>query len=151
MESKQTQVAIIQGITIYLRPQDSFTRCTRIGHSWRIPPGLFLGAAVYPLNHYYIGMSTEPFRSGLSIVGGYAGGVVNRLPKNYGFVQNDVVMSNSTPPAPPALSTSNTLRGGWFVMVGFHTSLFKAIFTGTAFQNPGNIGTPGSSSVTQTQ
>jgi hypothetical protein len=151
MQSKQTQLAVIQGISIYLRPQDSFTRYTRGGHSWRLSPGLFLGAAVYPLNHYYVGISAEPFRSGVSIVVGYAAGVVNRLPRNYGFVPNDVVMSNSTPPTPPALSTSTTLRGGWFVMVGFHTSLFKAIFTGTAFQNPGSIGTAGSSNVAQTQ
>jgi hypothetical protein len=151
MQSKQTQLAIIQGISVYFRPQDSFTRYTRDGHTWRMSPGLFLGAAVWPLNHYYAGLSAEPFRAGISIVAGYAAGVVNRLPRNYGFVPNDVVMSNSTPPTPPALSTSTTLRGGWFVMVGFHTSLFKAIFTGTAFQNPGNIGTAGSSNVSQTQ
>jgi hypothetical protein len=39
---------------------------------------------------------------------------------------------------------STRMRPGFYVMIGFHTSLFKAIFTGSAFSNVFGAGTAGS-------
>jgi len=140
LQTKQPFAGAVQGINIYILPQDTFTSHTNPGYL-RFMPDVFLGASVYPLNHYYVGLSEEGLLRGLSISGGFAYGSQNVLPSNFSYKPGAVVT------AAPTLSTSTRFRNGFFVMVGFHTSLFKAIFSGSAFQNT-TIGTAGSPSGT---
>ncbi len=141
LQTTQPTVAAVQGINIYLLPQDTFTTHTHPGYL-RFIPEAFLGASVYPLNHYYVGLSEEGLLRGLSVTSGFAYGSENVLPSNFPYKPGTVVT------AAPTLSTSTRFRNGFFVMVGFHTSLFKAIFSGSAFQNTSSIGTAGSPSAT---
>ena len=140
LQTKQPFVAAVQGINIYILPQDTFTVHTRPG-ILRFVPEAFLGASAYPLNHYYVGGSEEGLLRGLSITGGFAYGSQNILPSNFPYKPGTVVT------AAPTLSTSTRFQKGFFLMVGFHTSLFKAIFSGSAFQGT-TIGTAGSPSGT---
>jgi adenylate kinase family enzyme len=139
-QSKQVTFTAVQGINLYPFPKDTFTAHST-PRSLNLMPAIFIGAAIYPLNHYYIGLSEEPssFRL-LSITGGLTYGSQTALPSNSPFMVGSVATS-----AQP-LSTSTHFRAGFFVMVGFHTSLFKAIFTGSAFQNTSNTGTAGAPS-----
>jgi len=71
LQTKQPFVAAVQGINIYILPQDTFTVHTRPG-ILRFVPEAFLGASAYPLNHYYVGGSEEGLLRGLSITGGFS-------------------------------------------------------------------------------
>jgi hypothetical protein len=133
--TQQAQVAAIQGITFYIWPKDSFTQHT-IPPLARYMPGIFVGASAYPLNHYFGGLSEEPVR-GFSITAGIVYGSETTLPSNSPYTIGSVVQST------PSSLTSSSLRPGFFVMFGFHTSLFGAVFNGSVFQNALNIGTAG--------
>jgi hypothetical protein len=139
LQTKQPFVGGIQGINIYILPQDTFTVHSHPGYLRFVVPSVFLGASVYPLNHYYVGLAEEGLLRGLSISTGLAYGSQNELPSNFPYKPGTVVT------AAPTLFTSTRFKNGFFVMVGFHTSLFKAIFSGSAFQNT-TVGTAGSPS-----
>lgn len=143
LQTRQPFIGAVQGINIYILPQDTFTTHRNPGYL-RFIPDVFLGASVYPLNHYFAGLSEEGLLRGLSISGGLAYGSQDVVPSNFPYKPGTVVT------AAPTLSTSTRFQKGFFLMVGFHTSLFKAIFSGSAFQNT-SIGTAGAPPATAGQ
>jgi len=113
--------------------------------------GVLLGASVYPLNQYYLGLALEP-KHGITIGGGIAWGAEQSLsPPNYvGQLLGPTEIlntsgSNSTIVAVPAptIQTSTVFHKSGFLIVGFDINIFQAIFGKVA-----NVGTPPASSPT---
>ncbi len=132
VSASQARVAAIEGVNLYFPSRDMFV----LSRS-DFAPALFLGAAAYPLNHFYIGATEERIR-GLSLTGGFTGGAENVLPGNYGYVVG------STAPVNPPIPSASHLKAGWFFMIGFDTGIFIHIFDNSVFQNVLSIGTAGS-------
>jgi hypothetical protein len=140
-QTKQVPIAAIQGINLSISgPKDTFLMYPKNFFM----PDLFLGAAAFPLNHYYLGLSEAPAR-GLSVTGGLAYGSQTYLPSNASYQLNKVYATNAS------IQTSSRFRNGFFIMVGFRTALFKSIFTGSAFQNVLQIGNAGASTAQASQ
>lgn len=132
-QSKQAPIAAIQGINIFaFGPKDEFLFTPENLYA----PDVFLGAAAYPVGHFYLGLSETPVR-GLSVTFGLSVGSQTYLPSSSNYQMNTVYTTN------PSIPTSSHFQKGFFVMVGFRTALFKGIFNGSAFQNVIPIGTAG--------
>jgi hypothetical protein len=105
-------------------------------------PGVLLGASVYPLNQYYLGLAIEP-KHGITIGAGFAVGSEQRLPpSNYvgqylGPTQILTPSGTLAPVSAPTLNTDTAFRKGGFIMIGFDINIFQAIFSQVA-----NVGTP---------
>jgi hypothetical protein len=143
VKSSQTTVTVVEGINFNIVKQDTYIDQNSYPHSIFFTPSIFFGASAYPLNHYYFGLSESPIRE-LSITGGLSYGSQTKLPANYPYAQGSVVDTA------PALLTSSTFKPGYFVMIGFHTSLFGKIFNGSIFQSSSNSGQAASPSSTST-
>jgi len=144
VKTRQPQIAAIEGIAIYpWKPRDMFREIR--GQRVSFSPELFIGAAAYPLDHYFLGGNVEPIH-GMSFFGGLAFGAETTLPRNSPYQIGSVAQGT----APPALTTSTSMHTGVFVGVAFHTSLFGSIFNGSVFQNVLSIGTAGSSKPSST-
>jgi len=140
-QTQQVPVAAVQGINLSLfGPKDTFVLYPKNIYY----PDAFLGIAVYPLNHYYVGLSETVVR-GFNLTGGMAVGSQAYLPANSSYQVNGVYTVN------PSIGTSARFRKGFFVMVDFRTSLFKDIFNGSAFTNVLQIGNAGSATAQTTQ
>ena len=126
------------GVSLYIRRVDMFPGVKRPWWEKYLPTSPFLGASVFPLNHYLVGGSLEPLR-GFNLTLGPVFGAQTSLPPPY--TVGEQVSATST----PALPTSSRFRTGAFAMAGFDTSLFKAIF-GSLWSNVTNVGTPPSAS-----
>jgi hypothetical protein len=133
VKTSQTTVSVVQGINFNIVKQDTYISQNSYPRPIFFTPSIFFGASAYPLNHYYFGLSESPIRE-LSITGGLSYGSQTRLPANYPYAPGSVVDTA------PALLTSSTFKPAYFIMIGFHTSLFGKIFNGSIFQNISNSG-----------
>jgi hypothetical protein len=135
VKSSQAPVAAVEGVDLFLlnqgRAQDMFP-----GHQ-KLTPGLFLGAAAYPPNHYFVGTTIEPER-GFNISAGAVFGSQTILPSSFAYTPGSYASVN------PSIPTSTKFKTGFFIMIGFDTSLFGQIFNGSIFQSVLSIGTAGS-------
>ncbi len=128
VQSNSPQAAVVVGVTIFIKREDMFPGAKS---KWWQRSGPFLGASAYPLNHYFLGCSLEPLH-GLNLTLGPVFGSQTRLPNNY--TQGPVTAATA-----PTIPSSSGFRAGVFVMVGFDTSMFKAIF-GSLWGNVTSVG-----------
>jgi hypothetical protein len=129
-DSSMRGKAVVVGVEIYFRPQDMYPD---VHDKWK-SPGVLLGASVYPLNQYYLGLAFEP-KHGITIGAGLATGSAQRLPPsdyvNEYLGPTQIPGTNGSPPTPvsaPPLSPGTVFHYSGFVMVGFDINIFQAIF-----------------------
>lgn len=99
-------------------------------------PELYLAASAYPVNHYFLGLSEEPLQ-GFHFSGGISGAVQSSISRSSGFTVGTVSLSNS------AIPTTSHFKHGYFIEVGFDTSLFGQIFSKNAFSSVLSLGSAG--------
>jgi hypothetical protein len=92
----------------------------------KLGPGLVIGASVYPLQRYYIGLGLEPIR-GVTFAGGFVLGEQTRLPSN-GPAPNQYYPGGQL--SASTLPSASAFRKGAFFMVGFDWNIFQALFSG---------------------
>jgi hypothetical protein len=136
VQSNSPQAAVVVGISLFIKREDMFPGKKPPWWQSYLPTEPFLGASVYPLSHYFVGGSLEPLH-GFFLTLGPVFGSQTCLPKNWQYAPGQQVTQTSTPTIP----SSSHFRKGAFVMAGFDTSLFKAIFGGL-WSNVTSVGTP---------
>jgi hypothetical protein len=131
VQSNSPQAAVVVGVSIFCRREDMFPG---VKSKWWQRSGPFLGASVYPLNHYFFGASLEPIH-GFNLTLGPVFGSQMSSPAQY------TVGEQVSAAAAPTLPSSSKFHAGAFVMVGFDTSIFQAVF-GSLWSNVTSVGTP---------
>lgn len=133
-------VAVVEGVDLFIFDNASWKHggardMFKSRMAWT-PPELYLAASAYPVNHYYAGLSEEPLQ-GFHLSGGIAGAVQSSISTGSGFTVGAVSLSN------PTIPTTSHFKGGFFIEVGFDTSLFGQIFSKNAFNNVLSLGSAG--------
>jgi hypothetical protein len=120
--SSRVGTAVIAGVEIYLHPQDMYPHMKSTNYG----AGILVGASVYPLNQYYVGLSVEPVH-GFTLGAGFVAGSQQKLPSGYGV--GTYLGNNATGSATPTISTSSSFHGGAFLMLGFDINIFQTFFS----------------------
>jgi hypothetical protein len=133
-------VAVVEGVDLFIFDNFSWKHggardMFKSRMAWT-PPELYLAASAYPVNHYYLGLSEEPLQ-GFHFSGGIAGAVSSSISPGAGFNVGSVSLSN------PTIPTTSHFKGGFFIEVGFDTSLFGQIFSKSAFSSVLSLGSAG--------
>jgi hypothetical protein len=123
--SSSPGMAVVAGIDLYAIPKDMYPGAKTT--NWdKLGPGLVIGASVYPLQRYYIGLGLEPIR-GVTFAGGFVLGEQTRLPSN-GPAPNQYYPGGQL--SASTLPSASAFRKGAFFMVGFDWNIFQALFSG---------------------
>jgi hypothetical protein len=123
-------VEVLGGAELYFRSQDEYPGAA--DRRWFRSFAAIFGAAVYPLNQYFLGVSVEPKR-GFMIGAGYIIGSQPSLSS-----ANYVGQSLGPATTAPSVATNSAFKSGAFLTIGFDSNIFQAIFK----TQLGNVGTP---------
>ncbi|MGA9057776.1 MAG: hypothetical protein WB763_14835, partial [Terriglobia bacterium] len=82
LQSNSPQAAVVVGVSIFIKREDMFPGVKAPWWQRYLPTEPFLGASVYPLNHYFVGGSLEPIH-GFNLTLGPVFGSQASLPPQY--------------------------------------------------------------------